>query len=252
VSNPALLTVPDGQMGRTTVTWSAPSVDATVLMSVDGGRPQAVAHGSSGSQIFEVSQGTTTFSVAWGADSSEQLATAAVAAVSPDPPLCGMAPAGPALHLEAGFTLRDRRRLAEATRTRYGETVRVKGTLSLPGGAKAGNERVCIVAQADVAGASKKVYGGVVTDRSGSFSYLVLAGTSRTLWFISDTARGPVSTQAHLVVQAPSRSVPHAHGSSTINAWFSSDASPARSHGPESWSCCRCAEATDGRLSRPP
>ncbi len=108
---------------------------------------------------------------------------------------CNPEPSVDALTLQAGV-LRGRgrgRRLRGVVTTGFGRRVRVRGRLVTPQGEPVPGAEVCVAARTDLARASLRVSGSVVTDADGRFSYMVPAGPSRRIFFIHRTPDGAVS-----------------------------------------------------------
>jgi hypothetical protein len=193
-ASPASLTVPQaGGTATTMVTWTAPG-DANVWESVNGAAPQLLASGTSGSEQVSVPVGQTTFSLSWGTDATETLATAVVNAAVPPPssPLapggsCSPQPSASGVVLAATFA--GGKPHAKET-VRHGRNAAIAGTLTDAAGGPVAGAPVCIVARTRATGSAPYVAGSVQTDSVGGFTAVLPAGPSRRIELVSRSPLG--------------------------------------------------------------
>jgi hypothetical protein len=192
-ASPSALAVPDGQVGTTTISWSAPGAGAQLWMSVDGRPAQLFAVGASGSQVATIPPGTTTFTLNYGTDTSEHIATLAVSAS----PAAGSpaSVAGPCVSQAADSATQLTATISPHTNTNpalaiqgFGQAATVTGTLTGPSGVAVPGALVCLVGQDSAAGAPLQMEGSAVTGAGGQFALPVPPGPSRTLWVVNNGA----------------------------------------------------------------
>ena len=192
-ASPTALAVPDGQVGATTISWSAPGAGAQLWMSVDGRPAQLFAVGAAGSQVATIPPGTSTFTLNYGTDPTEHIATLAVSASpsagSPSSVAgpCVTQPAGSATQLTATITPHSQTD-AKIAIMGFGHAATVTGTLTDSSGAAVPGAQVCLVAQDRTAGAPMQMEASAMTGAGGQFALPVPPGPSRTLWVVSNGA----------------------------------------------------------------
>ncbi|MGH2869443.1 MAG: ricin-type beta-trefoil lectin domain protein [Solirubrobacteraceae bacterium] len=200
-SSSTAVTVRPGRAHTSTISWSAPTADAQVWESVDGGPTRLFASGAAGSQTATIPEGNVVFTLARGVDPFEALASVGVTGVAPYPAGCGLRPTGPASQITASLRASAHGHATSLT-TRLSQRVIITGTLKAGDGAPVAGAPVCVVARADQPGASQSVYAIVSTDATGRFSYALPAGPSRSIWLVGDGSSGAISSQVQVRVRA--------------------------------------------------
>jgi hypothetical protein len=147
--------------------------------------------------------GTTVFTLTYGTDSSERLASVTVSAspaagtpASVAGPCLSGAPSS-AVQLSAGVNPHSRVTPVSET-LGFGRTATVRGAVTGASGAGVAGVGVCLVGQDDIAGAPMRLLGSTVTGAGGTFTLPVPAGPSRTLWAVGDGTATVLSSTLHV------------------------------------------------------
>lgn len=206
-ATPSAVAVAPGQVASTTISWSAPGASARVWVSMDGGPRTVFATGARGSKVAIIPPGNSIFTVTYGTDPNEILATREVTTF----PVAGSpaAAAGPcvvnpgvgsAMQLTAAISPHSASDPQSGT-TKFGGRASVSGTLTNAlGGGVAGAE-VCLVTQDDASGSPMQFAGTAVTGAGGQYVLPIPPGPSRTAWVVSSGAQTVLEADVRVAVK---------------------------------------------------
>jgi len=206
-ASPSVLQLPDGQPGSTTISWSGPGKGASIWQQAPGQPSTRIATGQSGllRNVF-IPPGSTTFTLLYGTDPTEALATLRVTAEpSPESPSSVATPCLAGTHNTAGLMGAVVEAApgtgAQSVTTAYGGAVSVMGTLATAQGAGVPGGMVCVVAQDDAAGAPVQLVASGATNAAGQFAFTLPPGPSRTLWVVTSGADAVITQQLSVNVR---------------------------------------------------